>query len=147
MIGLPETWWEGKSVLEPGLAKLRAHTHGVGQLLTRTHLTGCRRKASAVSPASNTAAPTSPIAPLTQPHTNKALPIMSVKASKCQLTSSLTKVLIPSDALSGQVTKYERRLSQARECVCRCVGQGRRRGSCASPVITTPSHHMLRRSQ
>lgn len=53
---------------------------------------------------------------------------MSVKASKCQLTSSLTKVLIPSDALSGQVTKYERRLSQARECVCSAWAGGEGEG-------------------
>lgn len=37
-----------------------------------------------------------------------------VKANKCQFTSSLTKVLISSNALSGQATKYEHQISQAR---------------------------------
>lgn len=37
---LPRNWYEIKSVLEPGLSNLKAHTHWIGLSPTTTHLTG-----------------------------------------------------------------------------------------------------------
>lgn len=119
------------------------HTHRVRQLLTITHPTGQPKKSicslpflkhcgyhfsqSSVNPVTHKQGPTN----------------HGSKANKCRFPSSLTKVLIPSDALSGQATKYGHQVPQARMRVCTCVGRGEGEGtyyhisSCCKALIIT----------